>query len=158
MGKYDKSNPLYDAMGHLPPPPPPPPRAKESMYESIGKRLGKDTVNSMIEEEKEQSRKKGFDEEVVALPIEQKGKYLEPEYASLENFQKKRRNPNYTEMAGKKPSINKKRFEEGVVALQVDAKGKLNEPVYSTVGNRRGKPGGAHESDLKQKKDKDSNC
>ena len=147
------NNPLYGAMVSQPPP-----YSNEPVYESIGKRLGKDTVNSMLEEEKAKSREKGFEDDVVALPKGQKGKWTEPEYASVDNLHKKQNNRNCTEMSKKKASINKKKFEGDVVDLPFDKKGKRNEQRYSAVGNMGGKGSNVQNDDLKLKNDKDSNC
>ena len=151
--KYDLNNPLYGAVVN-----PPPPYPNDPVYESIGKRLGKVTVNSMLEEEKAKSREKGFEDDVVALPKEQKGKWLEPEYASADNFRKTKTNQNYAETSKKKASINKKKFEEEVVDLPFDKQEKRNGPRYSAVRNREGKGSNLQNHNLKPKKDKDSNC
>lgn len=58
------------------------------MYESVGKRLGKDTVNVMLEEEKKKAHEKGIDEEIVALPSN--GKRKDPEYVAGGNLTSKK--------------------------------------------------------------------
>ena len=150
------NNPLYDAMSQ---PPPPPPRKNDPLYESIGQRLGKGTVNSMLEEEKVKAREKGFEEDVVALPKREKGKWMEPEYATVNKVQKKQNNLQYAEVAEEKAAMKKKKMEGDVIELPVEkSKVRYEAPAARYRERRQRSDNHVQDDKEKAKKKKDSNC
>ena len=137
---------------------PPPPRDDEHLYASVGKRLGKDTVNEMLAEEKAKAREKGFDADVVALPNGKKGKWEEPEYASAGKIQPKQDNRKFEEIAAEKARAREKGLEGDVVALP---KSKQNGHSVAPDRKKVGKPRShiyTEDWNFKSKKDKDSSC
>ena len=70
--RSDFYNPAYGAMSNLPPP-----RefADEHIYESVGRKIGKETVNALVAEEKKREQEKGFDQDIVEIPQGKKGKW-----------------------------------------------------------------------------------
>ena len=70
--RNDLNNPAYDAMSNLPPPDA---FADEHIYESVGRKLGKETVNALVAEEKKREHEKGLYKDVVAIPQGKKGKW-----------------------------------------------------------------------------------
>jgi len=155
IGKDDMNNPLYDAMSH---PPPPPPRKNNPLYESIGQRLGKDTVNSMLDEEKVKAREKGFEEDAVALPKREKGKWMEPDYATVDKLQKKQNNLQYAEIAEEKAAMKKKKLEGDVVQLPVEKDKVRYQAPAARYRERQRHNDNYVQDDKKKAKKKDSTC
>ena len=70
--RNDLNNPAYGTMSNLPPPDA---FADEHIYESVGRKIGKETVNALVAEEKKREHEKGLYKDVVEIPQGKKGKW-----------------------------------------------------------------------------------